>query len=57
MAWVGSTLVLQQRGGLLHILAKASYEIGYQEGVQLSSSIAIAPGSAGARAATRSNRS
>ncbi len=42
------TLVLQERGGILRLLAKASYEIGYLEGVQISSSIAIPPGSSGA---------
>jgi oxidase EvaA len=40
------TLVLQQRGGILRLLSKASYEIGYQEGVQLSASITRAPGAA-----------
>ncbi len=41
------TLILQERSGVLHVLAKASYEIGYLEGVQLSSSISIPPGSSG----------
>lgn len=37
-------LVSQMRCGVLHFLIKASCEIGYLEGVQLSASVMIAPG-------------
>ena len=39
-------LVFQKRGTVLQVLVKASYEIGFLEGVQLSASISIPPGSA-----------
>ena len=38
------TLVCQQRDGALHFLLQCSHEIGYLEGVQFSTSIAIPPG-------------
>jgi oxidase EvaA len=40
------SLVCQERGGLLRLLVKASHEIGFLEGVQLSASVSIPPGSA-----------
>jgi len=38
------TLICQEKNNLLHFLIKASHEIGFLEGVQISSSISIAPG-------------
>jgi oxidase EvaA len=37
-------LVTQERAGLVHFLVKASFEIGFLEGVQLSASMMTAPG-------------
>ena len=37
-------LVLQERGGVLRVLVKASHEIGFLEGVQCAASVTIAPG-------------
>jgi oxidase EvaA len=37
-------LALQQRGGVLRLLIKASHEIGFLEGVQGSASVTIVPG-------------
>jgi oxidase EvaA len=39
------SLVFQERDGVLQVLAQASYEIGFLEGAQLSTSICIPPGS------------
>jgi oxidase EvaA len=39
------SLVFQERDGVLRVLAQASYEIGFLEGAQLSTSICIPPGS------------
>lgn len=41
------TLVCQEKNGLLHFLVKASKEVGYLEGIQLSPSVTIAPGENG----------
>ncbi len=38
------SIVSQERNGVLQFLIKASYEIGFLEGVQLSSSICVNPG-------------
>lgn len=40
-------LVCQKRRGVLHVLVKASREIGYFEGVQLTASVVVPPGEAG----------
>lgn len=37
-------LAVQERGGLLRLLIKASHEIGFLEGVQCAASLTIAPG-------------
>jgi oxidase EvaA len=39
-------LALQERGGWLRLLVKASHEIGFLEGVQCAASLSIAPGTA-----------
>jgi oxidase EvaA len=38
------TLVCQEKNRILHFLVKASHEIGFLEGIQISSSISIPPG-------------
>jgi len=37
-------LAMQERGGVLRVLVKASHEIGFLEGVQYSGSVTVAPG-------------
>ena len=38
------SLICQEKDNVLHFLVKASHEIGFLEGVQISSSISITPG-------------